>query len=89
MPLGAAGSGRIESLSDFKVWSRYVYTANVELLTYRFNIFNAITNGGFRFSTGTRNQGDYSFEQFWKVLPDLVQEMDMHETTTNLSLIHI
>lgn len=82
MPL--ATSGRIDQLSDFKVWSRYVYTANVELLTYRFNIFNAITNGGFRFSTGTRNQGDYSFEQFWKVLPDLVQEMDMHETTTNM-----
>ena len=86
MPLGAAGSGRIESLSDFKVWSRYVYTANVELLTSRFDIFNEMTNGGFQYSTGALNQGDYTFMNHTKVIPDYVQEIDMHETTANMGI---
>ncbi len=54
------------TLALLKVFDKYAYTRRTELLTYNFQLWNSVTQGGITLTMGNQNRGNYADETYWK-----------------------
>lgn len=68
------------ALSDLSVFSKYAYTAQVEVLKQQVALFNDASNNALRMSVASDNNGDYSDEVFWGRVSGLVKRRNAYGT---------
>lgn len=67
------------SLTTLQVFSQYLYTTRLELLSYNIDLFNAATKGALVLKSA-ENQGDFADSTFYSRIPNLVKRRNAYAT---------